>query len=137
MPRSKPKPAASSNILTSQRGLRVGELIRHGLAEMLARGDIHDEVLASHVISISEVRLSTDLKLATCYVVSLGGQGTKEALAALTANKKFIRGEIGHKINLKFAPELRFMADDTFEEAQRIERLLNSPEVRRDLEKKE
>ena len=135
MPRSKAKPAAGS--APSQRALRVGELIRHALAEMLARGDIHDGVLASHVISISEVRLSPDLKLATCYVISLGGKDTKEVLAALTSHKKYIRGEIAHKINLKFAPELRFHADDTFEEAQRIEHLLHSPEVRRDIEKKE
>ena len=121
----------------SQRMLRVGELVRHKVADMLARGDIHDDVLQSHVISISEVRLSPDLKLATCYVISLGGKDTKEVLAALASHKKFIRGEIGHKINLKFAPELRFHADDTFEEAQRIERLLHSPEVRRDIEKKD
>ena len=135
MPRSKAKPASGSAY--SQRALRVGELIRHALSQMLSRGDIHDDVLQSHVISISEVRLSPDLKLATCYVISLGGKDTKEVLAALASHKKFIRGEIGHKINLKFAPELRFHADDTFEEAQRIERLLHSPEVRRDIEKKD
>ena len=132
MPRKKDGPSPPS-----QRALRVGELIRHALAEMLARGDIHDDVLARHVISISEVKLSPDLKLATCYVIPLGGKDCREVLAALTSHKKFVRGEIAHKINLKFAPELRFLPDTTFEEAQRIERLLHSPDVRRDIEPKE
>ena len=137
MPRSKPKHHTGATVAPSQRALRVGELIRHDLAQMLARGDIHDDVLASHVVSISEVRLSPDLKLATCYVIPLGGKDTAAVIAALNARKKFIRGEIAHRINLKFAPELRFKSDDTFEEAARIDRLLDSPEVRRDIEKKD
>jgi len=138
MPRSKPKSARTSAAAgPSQRGLRVGELIRHSLAEMLTRGDVRDEVLESHIISISEVRLSPDLKLATCYVMPLGGKDTEAVIAALNRHKKFIRGAISHGINLKFAPELRFQADNTFEEAERIERLLHSPEVRRDIEKKD
>lgn len=136
MPRSKPKSSRSAALAgPSQRSLRVGELIRHALAEMLTRGDIRDEVLASHIVSISEVRLSPDLKLATCYVMPLGGKDTEAVIEALTRHKKFIRGAISHQINLKFAPELRFHEDTTFAEAERIERLLHSPEVRRDIEK--
>ncbi len=137
MPRSKASKSAAVPAATTQRGLRVGEMVRHTLAELLARGDIHDEVLQSHVISISEVKLSTDLKLATCYVMPLGGTGTREVLEALNRHKRFIRGEISHKVNLKFAPEVRFLADDTFNEATRIDQLLQSPEVLRDLEKKD
>jgi ribosome-binding factor A len=119
----------------SQRQLRVGELIRHKLAEMLARGDIHDDVLASHVVTIPEVRLSPDLKLATAYVVPLGGTDTEAVIEALTRNKRFIRGEIAHAVNLKFAPDIRFRRDETFEEASRIDALLASPKVRQDVEK--
>jgi ribosome-binding factor A len=137
MPRSKPKSTRSAAPAgPSQRGLRVGEIVRHSLAEMLTRGDIRDEVLESHIVSISEVRLSPDLKLATCYVIPLGGKDTEAVIKALNTHKKFIRGAISHQINLKFAPELRFHADNTFAEAERIERLLHSPEVRRDIEKK-
>jgi ribosome-binding factor A len=118
----------------SQRQLRVGELIRHKLAEMLARGDIHDDVLASHVITVPEVRLSPDLKLATAYVIPLGGEATEEVLKALDRHKRFIRAEIAHAINLKFAPDIRFRRDETFEEASRIDSLLASPKVRQDLD---
>jgi ribosome-binding factor A len=119
----------------SQRQLRVGELIRHALAQMLARGEIHDEVLASHVITVSEVRMSSDLRLATVYIMPLGGKDLAPVLAALDKSRKFIRGEVAHAVNLKFAPEVRFLADETFDEAERIDRLLASDKVRRDLEK--
>ena len=119
----------------SQRMLRVGELVRHKLADMLSRGDIHDDVLQSHVITIPEVRMSPDLKLATAYVMPLGGNEIKPVLAALERNKRFIRGEIAHTVNLKFAPDIRFREDETFEEATRIDRLLDSPKVRQDLAK--
>jgi ribosome-binding factor A len=119
----------------SQRQLRVGELIRHALAQMLARGEIHDEVLASHVVTVSEVRMSSDLRLATVYIMPLGGKDLGPVLAALDLHRKFIRGEIAHAVNLKFAPELRFLADETFDEAARIDRLLASDKVKRDLEK--
>jgi ribosome-binding factor A len=119
----------------SQRQLRVGELIRHALAQMLSRGEIYDPVLASHVVTIPEVRLSPDLRLATVYVMPLGGKDVKEVLAALDRHKKYIRGEIAHEVNLKFAPDVRFMADETFDEADRIDELLRSPKVARDLEK--
>ena len=119
----------------SQRQLRVGELIRHALAEMLARGEIFDPVLTSHVVTIPEVRLSPDLRLATVYVMPLGGRDVKQVLAALDRYKKYIRSEIAHEVNLKFAPDIRFMADETFDEADRIEQILRSPKVAQDLKK--
>jgi ribosome-binding factor A len=118
----------------SQRQLRVGELIRHALAQMLARGEIHDEVLATHVVTISEVRMSSDLRLATVYIMPLGGKDLAPVLAALDKHRKFVRGEIAHAVNLKFAPEVRFLADETFDEVERINRLLASDKVKRDLE---
>jgi ribosome-binding factor A len=99
---------------------------------MLARGDIHDEVLASHVVTVPEVRMSPDLKLATAYVMPLGGSDAKPVLEALERNKRYIRGEVAHALNLKFAPELRFRFDETFDEGSRIDALLDSPAVRRD-----
>lgn len=120
----------------NQRQLRVAELIRHKLAEMLARGDIHDDVIADHVVTIPEVRMSPDLRLATIYLMPLGGSDRQPVLDAFNRHKRYIRGEIGRKINLKFAPDIRFSVDDTFDEAERIDRLLASPEVRRDLERK-
>ena len=120
----------------SQRQLRVGELIRHALAEMLSRGEVHDPVLESHMITIPEVRMSADLKLATIYVMPLGGRDVKEVIAALERNKRFLRGEIAHHVNLKFAPEIRFRADERFDEAERIEKLLRTPVVQRDLDTK-
>jgi ribosome-binding factor A len=119
----------------SQRQLRVGELVRHAVAEILARGDIHDPVIETHLITVPEVRMSPDLRLATVYVMPLGGTDENDVLAALERNKRFVRGEVARKVNLKFAPDVRFRIDERFEEAERIERLLRSPEVKRDLEK--
>jgi ribosome-binding factor A len=119
----------------SQRQLRVGELVRHAIADLLMRGEVHDPVIEGHLITIPEVRMSPDLRLATVYVMPLAGRDTDDVIAAFERNKKFLRGEIAHQINLKFAPDLRFRADDRFEEAERIDRLLRSPEVKRDLEK--
>lgn len=116
----------------SQRQLRVGELVRHKLAEMLSRGEIHDDVLSNHVVSVPEVRMSPDLRLATVYVMPLGGKDASVVVAALDRHKRYIRGEVGHALNLKFAPELRFRFDETFDEGARIDALLASPEVRRD-----
>ncbi|MBS0252445.1 MAG: 30S ribosome-binding factor RbfA [Proteobacteria bacterium] len=129
------KPAPSGAKGPSQRMLRVGELIRHKLSEMLARGDVHDDVLAQHVITIPEVRLSPDLKLATVYVMPLGGNDVKPVIEALTRNKKYIRAEVAHTLNLRYAPDLRFREDETFEEATRIDRLLDSERVQRDIKK--
>src|ERR1700683_4324307 len=117
----------------SQRQLRVGETVRHAIAEILAHGDVHDPDLEGHIITVPEVRMSPDLKLATIYVMPLGGRDTEVVIEALNRNKKFLRGEVAHRVNLKFSPDLRSRADDRFDEAERIEKLLRTPEVRRDL----
>jgi ribosome-binding factor A len=118
-----------------QRQLRVGELIRHALAEMLTRGDVHDPVIQGHVITVPEVRMTADLRLATIYVMPLGGRDVNDVVQALEDNKRFLRGEIARRVNLKFAPEIRFRADERFDEAERIEKLLRTPAVQRDLAK--
>ena len=130
MPKHNPRESPAG---PSQRALRVGELVRHALAEMLTRGDVHDPVLDGHVITVPEVRMSPDLRLATAYVMPLGGRDADKIVAALERNKKYLRGEIARRINLKFSPDLRFRVDDRFEEAARIDRLLQSPAVKRDL----
>src|SRR6185436_8943551 len=117
----------------SQRQLRVGETVRHAVADILAHGDVHDPDLEGHIITVPEVRMSPDLKLATIYVMPLGGRDTDVVLAALARNKRFLRGEIAHRVNLKFAPDLRFRVDERFDEAERIEKLLRTPAVQRDL----
>jgi ribosome-binding factor A len=132
MPRSKTKTAAGRSGGPSQRQLRVGELIRHKLAEMLARGDIHDDTLAGHVITIPEVRVSPDLRVATAYVMPLGGQDVTPVIAALERHRRYIRGEVAAAVSLKFAPEIRFRFDASFDEAMRIDALLHSPKVRQD-----
>ena len=130
MPRHHTKSSAPGG---SQRQLRVGETVRHAIAEILAQGDVHDPDLEGHIITVPEVRMSPDLKLATIYVMPLGGRDTEVVIEALNRNKKFLRGEIAHRVNLKFAPEIRFRVDDRFDEAERIEKLLRTPEVQRDL----
>jgi ribosome-binding factor A len=91
-------------------------------------------VIATHLITVPEVRMSPDLRIATVYILPLGGQDAAVVLAALERNKRYLRGEIARRVNLKFAPDIRFRIDERFDEAERIERLLRSPEVRRDLE---
>ena len=118
----------------TQRQQRVAELIRHALAEVLQRGDIQDPVLGSHVVTVPEVRMSPDLKLATAYIMPLGGQDEAPVIAALERNRKVLRQEVARRVNLKFAPELRFRRDETFDEAARIDRLLRDDRVRRDLD---
>jgi ribosome-binding factor A len=132
------KKASSANSAKgpSQRMLRIGELIRHKIAEMLVRGDIHDDVIAGHSITIPEVRISPDMKLATVYVMPLGGNDMKPVIEALMRHRKYIRTQVAHTLNLRYAPDLRFREDETFEEATRIDRLLDSPKVRQDIEKK-
>jgi len=119
----------------SQRQLRVGELVRHAMAEMLTRGEVHDPVIEGHLITVPEVRMSADLRLATIYVMPMGGRDAEEVVAAFERHKKFLRAEIAHRISLKFAPDLRFRIDERFAEAERIDKLLRSPQVARDLEK--
>src|SRR5580700_11272358 len=118
----------------SQRQLRVGELIRHELAEMLTRGDIHDPVIEAHLITVPEVRMTADLRLATIYLMPLGGRDAQDVIAAFDRNKRYVRGEIARRVNLKFAPEIRFRVDERFDEAERIEKLLRTPAVQRDLD---
>ena len=113
--------------------LRVGELIRHALADMLTRGEVHDPVLEGHLITVPEVRMIADLRLATVYVMPLGGRDVEPVLEALERNKRYLRGEIAHRVNLKFAPDIRFRIDERFDEAERIEKLLRTPAVQRDL----
>jgi ribosome-binding factor A len=117
----------------SQRQQRVAELVRHALAEVLQRGDIQDEVLTGHVITIPEVRMSPDLRLATAYVMPLGGRDERPVLEALNRNRKALRAEVAHRVNLKFAPDLRFLRDETFDEAARIDALLRTEKVQRDI----
>ena len=117
----------------SQRQLRVGEAVRHAVADILAHGRAHDADLEGHIITVPEVRMSPDLKLATIYVMPLGGRDTDIVIAALERNKKFLRGEVARRVNLKFAPDIRFRVDDRFDEAERIEKLLRTPAVQRDL----
>ncbi|RTL53840.1 MAG: 30S ribosome-binding factor RbfA [Bradyrhizobiaceae bacterium] len=124
---------SSSHSGGSQRQLRVGELIRHAVSDILSQGGVHDDTLAGHIITVPEVKMSPDLKLATVYVMPLGGRDTGEVLEALDRNRKFLRGEVAHRVNLKFAPDLRFRADERFDEAERIEKLLRTPAVQRDL----
>lgn len=118
----------------SQRQLRVGEQVRHAIAEILGQGSVHDADLEGHIITVPEVRMSPDLKLATIYVMPLGGRDTELVIAALDRNKKFLRGEVARRVNLKFAPDLRFRVDERFDEAERIEKLLRTPAVQKDLE---
>jgi ribosome-binding factor A len=117
----------------SQRMLRVGELVRHALAGLFARGEIEDDELTGAVITVPEVRMSPDLKLASAYVMPLGGARANEIVAALNRHARFIRGRVAPEIDLKFAPEIRFFVDETFEEFGKIDALLKSDRVQRDL----
>jgi ribosome-binding factor A len=121
----------------SQRQLRVGELIRHAMSEMLTRGDVHDPVIEGHLITVPEVRMSPDLRMATIYVMPLGGKDVDAVVEALDRNKRYLRGEIARHVNLKFAPDIRFHADERFDEAERIEKLLRTPAVQRDLKRED
>jgi ribosome-binding factor A len=118
----------------SQRQLKVGELIRHALAEIFARGEIADDVLNRHSLTVPEVRMSPDLKLATVFVLTLGGSEAQEAVDHLNQHKRFLRGVLAKRVSLKFMPELRFKVDTSFASSARIEELLARPEVARDLD---
>jgi ribosome-binding factor A len=117
----------------SQRMLRVAELIRHAMAQLLSRGEINDPDLSGLVVTIPSVRMSPDLKLATIYVMPLGGAAQEQIVAILDRHKKFLRGEIAHHVNLKYAPEIRFKVDESFANAEKIDALLHSPKVAQDL----
>lgn len=118
----------------SQRQLRVGELIRRTLADVLNRGDIHDPDLNRMSITVSEVRTSPDLKIATAFVLPLGGQGREEALASLRKNKGELRRAVSKNMALKYAPDLRFVLDESFDRMDDTRRLFDREDVRRDIE---
>jgi ribosome-binding factor A len=117
----------------SQRQLRVGELIRRTLSEVLSRGEVHDPDLNRHSITVGEVRASPDLKVATAYVLPLGGRGAEEALAALNRNRSELRRIVGRACGLKFAPDLRFALDETFDRMDAARRMFSDERVQRDL----
>jgi len=122
----------------SQRQLRVGENVRHALTQLLQRGEIRDDMLERTVVSISEVAMSPDLKIATCYVSPLGGGDAKPIIKALASNAKFIRGKLSPQLNqMKYMPEFRFREDTSFDNYSKIDALLHSPQVRRDLNDEE
>ena len=125
----------SSKSEPSQRMLRVGEVVRHAMADLLSRGLVSDPVLEGHVVTVPEVRMSPDLKLATVFVMPLGGKDVKPVLEALDRHKRLIRTELAHKANLRFAPDVRFRKDESFDKSSRVDAILNSPAVRRDLER--
>ncbi|MEL7206315.1 MAG: 30S ribosome-binding factor RbfA [Pseudomonadota bacterium] len=118
----------------SQRQLRVGELIRRTLSEVLARGDVHDPDLNRLSVTVGEVRTSPDLKVATAYVLPLGGEGREDVIGLLAKNKSELRRIIGKKLALKFAPDLRFRIDETFDQLDETRRLFAQETVRRDIE---
>jgi len=117
----------------SVRTLRVGEQVRHILSEILQRGDVHDETLASHMVSITEVRMSPDLRHATVFVKPLLGKDEEAVLKALRTNTAYLQREVAHRVKMKYAAKLKFLADESFDEGTHIDQLLRSPEVARDL----
>lgn len=118
----------------SQRQLKVGELIRHALAEIFSRGELMDEIIERHSLTVPEVRMSPDLKIATAFVMPLGGGEAKEVVDHLERHKRFLRGEVSKRVSLKYMPELRFRVDTSFETSARIDEILASPQVVRDLD---
>src|ERR1700709_1449596 len=117
----------------SQRQLRAGATGPQAIAVILSQGGVHDPDLEGHIITVPEVRMRPDLKIATIYVMPLGGRDTDVVIAALERNKKFLRGEVARRVNLKFSPDIRFRVDERFDEAERIEKLLRTPAVQKDL----
>jgi ribosome-binding factor A len=118
----------------SQRQLRAGELVRHALVEILREEDLEDAALKGVSVTVTEVRVSPDLKHALVYVEPLGGLNATEVVAGMNRVTKFLRGRLGHSIEMRATPALRFVHDETFAEAERMSRLLNDPRVRRDVE---
>lgn len=118
----------------SVRLLRVGEQIRHALSDILMRGEVHDDVLASHSVSVTEVRMSPDLRHATIFVKPLLGADEAEVLSALKRNVRYLKGEVSRRVNTKYAANLKFLPDESFEEGSHIDSILRSPKVARDLQ---
>lgn len=117
----------------TQRQLRAGELIRHSLVEILREEDIADEALAGVSVTVTEVRMSPDLRHAICFVEPLGGQDAEAVVAGLNRHARFLRGRLGRTIDMKFTPDLKFLHDESFDEASRMSRLFDDPRVRQDL----
>lgn len=118
----------------SVRVLRVGEQVRHALADILARGDVHDDVLANHTVSVTEVRMSPDLRHATAFVKPLLGADEDAVLKALRTNTAYLQSEVARRVNTKYAAKLKFLADESFDEGGHIDALLRRPEIARDLD---
>ena len=138
MPRHSPRssvkaPARSANAGPSQRQLRAGELVRHALVEILREEDLNDAALSGVSVTVTEVRMSPDLRHATCFVVPLGGGHAGEVVAGLNRTSRFLRGQLGRNIELKFTPDLKFIHDESFDEAARMSRLFDDPKVQQDL----
>jgi ribosome-binding factor A len=118
----------------SIRTLRVGEQVRHALSDILTRGDVHDDVLARHMVSVTEVRMSPDLRHATVFVKPLLGQEEAVVVKALRTNTAYLQREVARRISLKYAAKLKFLPDESFDEGSRIDTLLRDPNVARDLD---
>jgi ribosome-binding factor A len=126
---------AETNEGRSVRLLRVGEQVRHVLSEVLARGDVHDATLQSHLVSVTEVRMSPDLRHATVFVKPLLGQDEEVVLKALRTNTAYLQREVARRVNARFAAKLKFLADESFDEGDKIDQLLRTPHVKQDLDK--
>ena len=118
----------------SVRVLRVGEQVRHALSDILARGDVHDDVLAKHVVTITEVRMSPDLRHATAFVKPLLGRDEDKVLKALRTNTAYLQSEVAQRVQNKYAAKLKFLADESFDEGSHVDQLLRAPKVARDLD---
>ena len=126
-------PANTTPETRSVRLLRVGEQVRHVLSEILARGDVHDETLAKHMVSVTEVRMSPDLRHATIFIKPLLGQNEEAVLKALRTNTAYLQREVASRVSQKYAAKLKFLADDSFDEGGHIDKLLRAPKVAQDL----
>ncbi|MES2156597.1 MAG: 30S ribosome-binding factor RbfA [Pseudomonadota bacterium] len=126
---------SSQNDSSSVRALRVGEQVRHILSEILQRGDVHDDVLAKHVVSVTEVRMSSDLRHAVCFIKPLLGKDEEAVLKALRTNTAYFQREVAARTRLKYAAKIKFLADDSFDEGSHIDKLLRDPRVAQDLAK--
>ncbi len=118
----------------SVRSLRVGEQIRHILSEILGRGDVHDDTLAKHLVTVTEVRMSPDLRHATVFVKPLLGKDEDVVLKALRTNTAYLQREVAHRVRTKYAAKLKFLADDSFDEGSHIDALLRAPKVAQDIQ---
>ncbi|WP_157216699.1 30S ribosome-binding factor RbfA [Flavisphingomonas formosensis] len=127
-------PRTESPETQSIRTLRVGEQVRHALSDILSRGEVHDDVLARHMVSITEVRMSPDLRHATVFVKPLLGDEEEAVVKALRTNTAYLQREVARRVNLKYAAKLKFLADESFDEGSRIDMLLRDPKVARDLD---